>query len=49
MGITCEEHAFAYGDNKLVLDNNKVTTFTLKKNMNSQSYQFARESCARDE
>ena len=49
MGIQCEDPAFVYGDNKLVLSNTIVPASNLKKNMNSLSYHFVREGCARDE
>ena len=49
MGIPCEDPAFVYGDNKLVLANTTVTASTLNKNMNSLSHHIVHEGCARDE
>ena len=49
LGIPCEEPSFVYGDNKSVLANTSVPASTLKKKMNSLSYHFVREGCARDE
>jgi len=49
MGIPCDEPALIYGDNKSVLANTTVPQSTLKKMMNSLSYHFIREGCARDE
>ena len=49
MGIPCDEPAFVYGDNKSVLANTMVPASTIKKKMNSLSYHFIREGCARDE
>ena len=49
MGIPCEDPAFVYGDNKLVLANTTVTASTLNKNMNSLSYHFVCDGCAPDE
>ena len=40
MGIMCEDPIFVYGENKSVLANTIVTSYTLKKNMNSLSYHF---------
>ena len=48
-GIPCDEPTFVYGDNKSVLSNTSVPASTLKKKMNSLSYHFVREGCARDE
>ena len=49
MGIPCEDPDFFYGDNKLVLANTYMPGSTLKKKLNSLSYNFIREMCARDE
>ena len=49
MGISCEDPAFVYSDNKLMLANTSIPGSTLKKKMNSLSYHFIREGCARDE
>ena len=49
MGIPVDEPAFVFGDNKSVLANTTVPGSTLKKMMNSLSYHFIREGCARDE
>ena len=49
MGIPCEDPTFVYGDNKSVLANTSMPGSTLKKKMNSLSYHFIREGCARDE
>ena len=49
LGIPCDEPTFVYGDNKSVLANTSVPASTLKKKMNSLSYHFVREGCARDE
>ena len=49
LGIPCDEPTFFYGDNKSVLSNTTVPASTLKKKMNSLSYHFVREGCARDE
>ena len=49
MGIPCDESVFVYGDNKAVLANTTIPTSTIKKKMNSLSYHFIREGCARDE
>ena len=49
MGIPCDEPAYVYGDNMSVLNNTTVPASTLKKKMNSLSYHFVREGCARDE
>ena len=49
MGIPCEDPAFVYADNKLVLANTSMPGYTPKKKMNSLSYHFIREGCARDE
>ena len=49
MGILCEDPAFFYGDNKSVLANTSMPGSTLKKKMNSLSYNFIREGCARYE
>ena len=40
MGIPCKDPTFVYGDNKLVLSNNTVPAYNLKKNMNILSYKF---------
>ena len=48
MGIPCEDLAFVYGDNKLVLVNTSIPGSTFKKKMNSLSYHFIREGYARD-
>ena len=49
LGIPVEEPAFVFGDNKSVLANTSVPGSTIKKKMNSLSYHFIREGCARDE
>ena len=49
MGIPCDEPTFVYGDNKSVLANTTMPASTIKKKMNSLSYHFIREGCARDE
>ena len=49
LGIPCDEPTFVYGDNKSVLSNTSVPASMLKKKMNSLSYHFVREGCARDE
>ena len=49
MGIPCEDPTFVYGDNKSVLANTSMPGSTLKKKMNSLSYHFISEGCARDE
>jgi len=49
LGIPCDEPTFVYGDNKSVLANTTVPGSTIKKKMNSLSYHFIREGCARDE
>ena len=49
IGIMCEDPAFFYGDNKLVVANTTVPDYTMKMNMNILSYQFVHEGCARDE
>ena len=49
MGITCDDLAFVYGDNKFILANNTVPASTFKKKMNSLSFHLVREGCARDE
>jgi hypothetical protein len=49
LGIPVEEPAFVFGDNKSVLSNTTVPGSMLKKKMNSLSYHFIREGCARDE
>ena len=49
MGIPVDEPAFVFGDNKSVLANTTVPGSTLKKKMNSLSFHFVREGCARDE
>ena len=49
MGIPCEDPAFVYDDNKLVLDNNTVHASTLKKNINRLPYHFVRNRCVWDE
>ena len=48
-GIPVDEPAFVFGDNKSVLANTTVPGSTIKKKMNSLSYHFIREGCARDE
>ena len=48
-GIPVDEPAFVFGDNKSVLANTAVPGSTIKKKMNSLSYHFIREGCARDE
>ena len=48
LGIPVNEPAFVYGDNKSVLANTSVPGSTIKKKMNSLSYHFIREGCARD-
>ena len=49
MVIMCEYLAFVYGENKSVLANTTFPASTLKKKMNSLSYHFFCEGCARDE
>ena len=49
LGIPCDEPTFVYGNNKSVLANTSVPASTLKKKMNSLSFHFVREGCARDE
>ena len=49
MGIPCEYPAYVYGDNKLVLANTSMPGYTIKKKINSLSYHFIGEGCARDE
>ena len=49
LGIPVDEPAFVFGDNKSVLANTTVPGSTIKKKMNSLSYHFIREGCARDE
>ena len=48
LGIPVDEPAFVFGDNKSVLANTTVPGSTIKKKMNSLSYHFIREGCARD-
>ncbi len=48
-GIPVSEPAFVFGDNKSVLANMTVPGSMIKKKMNSLSYHFIREGCARDE
>jgi len=49
LGIPVDEPAFVFGDNKSVLANTTVPGSTIKKKMNSLSYHFIREGCAKDE
>ncbi len=49
MGISCDEPAYIYGDNKSVLFNTSIPESTLKKKSQSLSYHFVREGVARDE
>ena len=49
LGIPVDEPAFVFGDNKSVLANTTVPGSMIKKKMNSLSYHFIREGCARDE
>mmetsp|Transcript_32905 Transcript_32905/g.60316 ORF Transcript_32905/g.60316 Transcript_32905/m.60316 type:complete len:104 (+) Transcript_32905:2128-2439(+) len=49
LGIPVEEPAFVFGDNQSVLANTSVPGSTIKKKMNSLSYHFIHEGCARDE
>ena len=49
IGIPCEDPTFFYGDNKSVLANTYMRGSTINKKMNSLSYHFIREGCARDE
>ncbi|KAL7524051.1 hypothetical protein ACHAWF_000797 [Thalassiosira exigua] len=49
LGIPVDEPAFVFGDNKSVLANTSVPGSMIKKKMNSLSYHFIREGCARDE
>ena len=44
--FACE---LVFGNNKSVLANTSVPGSTIKKKMNSLSYHFIREGCARDE
>jgi hypothetical protein len=49
MGITVDEPAYVFGDNRSVLANTTAPGSTLKKKSNAISYHFVREGCARDE
>ena len=49
LGIPVDEPAFEFGDNKSVLANTTVPGSMIKKKMNSPSYHFIQEGCARDE
>ena len=49
MGITCEEPAFVYGDNKSMLSNTAVPASNSKKKTNILSYHFVLEGYAQDE
>ena len=49
LGIPVDEPAYVFGDNKSVLANTSVPGSTIKTKMNSLSYHFIREGCARDE
>ena len=46
MGIPCDDTAFVYGYNKLVLANTAVPASNLKNKMNSLSYHFVQKGCA---
>ena len=48
-GIPVDEPSFVFGDNKSVLATTTVPGSTIKKKMNSLSYHFIREGCAKDE
>ena len=49
LGIPVDELVFVSRDSKPVLANTLVPGSTIKKKMNSLSYHFIREECARDE
>ena len=49
LGIPVTEPAFVFGDNKSVLANTTVPGSMLKKKMNSLSYHFICEGCAKDD
>ena len=49
MGILCEDPAFVYGDNQLMLVNTSMLVSTFKKKMNLISYHFIREGYTQDE
>jgi hypothetical protein len=49
MGITVDEPAFVFGDNKSVLANTTTPGSMLKEKSNAIAYHFVCEGCARDE
>jgi hypothetical protein len=49
MGITVDEHAYAFGDNQPVLANTTAPGSMLLKKSNAIAYHFVCEGCARDE
>ena len=49
LGIPVDKPAFMFGNNKSVLANMTVPGSMIKKKMDSLSYHFIQENCARDE